>query len=1125
MIVEPHLANRELDVLACLIEIRETKIIAKILEIQPKVIDNYIEKIKEKFHVSDRGTLAEKAKKLTFVDELKRRFMHLSRKHEFSEFLSSLKNEFKHKKIVFKIECYDKMLKMRIEQDLERSSIRVIQRSKGDIPAFSMNNSEDYELDFLKTLNSLVPIDNFDKRIEPLQQNTLQIDLLPERSDANDSPKIPNENPNEATSEKNFPPSDVPSSASEPLAGQSLSAKTEIPIARPTKEPPQNQHRLIKTTILSTIGTIFILSCWLWFSSQPNETIRSDSPLPLVSQTLNRSKIIKRIDALFSNLQSTNIVVLMGIGGAGKTTLARQYARQTKASVIWEINAETKESTLSSFANLCYFLSKTQEEKQELEHTQKIENQVEYAKKLTYLTQQKLKHVKNWFLIFDNVEILKDIQAFLPIDPLIWGKGKILMTTRNQNIVSQGLVEHSHIIAVDELTAKEKFDLFQRIQGKDTQKPDKPLSDFLEKIPPFPLDVSVAAYFIKNTKNSYGTYLERLQQRQLPEKDLDTILPPGDLSNYQKTRYQIIACTIDQILSKHNAFASLLFLVCMVDSQNISKYLLTQLCAPLVVDSFIREMAQASLLTYHANTNTNTATLFMHRSIQQNIWEYLCHKIPQQQKQQYIDSVIEMFEKHCATLLEKTDSEQMRAMIRHLNACLSKSNHQHNNLNRYTLQSLLGSMYCELGNPTSAKNFLEPTLDGFEAYYKNTNHIRLARTLAYLGITERSLGNYQKAKLLLEKSINMYHQLPLYNKLEQAIILSHLSCIYRFTNEIEKAKKTIVNSINLYNQHGRNTLGFSLALSDLASIYFNMGDYPKAINYHLQSLLIIKKLYGQNHFKTLLITGLLGMDYRRVGNYKKSLDAFKISYEGLKKHHADNLEIIIFTTKFGEMYRIYGQYEQAKKFLVEGFELSKKYYGTAHIHTYWAAIPLSQMYIDIGDYKKAQTLLEESFREYCRHFGADHEKTINMFQQLAVLYTHLGLYQKAKTYFEKSLQAYAKRYGKNHVDYALVLKDFGWFNVINSNFDIAEQQLKEALLILQKECHPESYRCFEYLGDLNNKKTHIIPMTDPSKLKQLKKQALFFYNKSLTIIQTQFPQNSAHSTRIRNKINSLCLIV
>ena len=34
--------------------------------------------------------------------------------------------------------------------------------------------------------------------------------------------------------------------------------------------------------------------------------------------------------------------MLLGVGGSGKTTVARAYARSKKPSIIWEINTEAK---------------------------------------------------------------------------------------------------------------------------------------------------------------------------------------------------------------------------------------------------------------------------------------------------------------------------------------------------------------------------------------------------------------------------------------------------------------------------------------------------------------------------------------------------------------------------------------------------------------------------------------------------------------------------------------------------------------------------------------------------------------------------------------------------------------
>ena len=66
--------------------------------------------------------------------------------------------------------------------------------------------------------------------------------------------------------------------------------------------------------------------------------------LPNKKILLERKAIANQLDKIFTKPNEINIAVLVGVGGSGKTTIARNYASRQKASIIWEINAETKKS-------------------------------------------------------------------------------------------------------------------------------------------------------------------------------------------------------------------------------------------------------------------------------------------------------------------------------------------------------------------------------------------------------------------------------------------------------------------------------------------------------------------------------------------------------------------------------------------------------------------------------------------------------------------------------------------------------------------------------------------------------------------------------------------------------------
>lgn len=230
-------------------------------------------------------------------------------------------------------------------------------------------------------------------------------------------------------------------------------------------------------------------------------SIRSELVTPKEPVLLIRPNLIAQVDDKFKTSKNVQVVALVGPGGAGKTTLARYYARNQNASVAWEINAESRETLKSSYEDLAKALAKEEIDQKTLRVLNEIKKSKKREIKIIQFIKERLKSYPKWILIYDNFGKFTDIKDYFPQDLETWGAGKVLITTRNSNIQNNIYVDH--VVPIGPLDASEKYELFWKIiqnRGSDDEEDsisspmvalqDEQIKEFLKEIPPFPLDIT-----------------------------------------------------------------------------------------------------------------------------------------------------------------------------------------------------------------------------------------------------------------------------------------------------------------------------------------------------------------------------------------------------------------------------------------------------------------------------------------------------------------------------------------------------------------------------------------------------------------------------------------------------------
>lgn len=809
---------------------------------------------------------------------------------------------------------------------------------------------------------------------------------------------------------------------------------------------------------------------------QQKNFVRSNLVLPMESIFLDRTELMDQIHSLLEKKEDIQSIALVGAGGSGKTTLARQYAQQSKDEIVWEINAETQESLAFSFEKLAEKLAKTEQERQSLNEFQEIKDVSKKRENILNFVTAHLKKRNHWLLIFDNVETLSEFQNLIPHDSNTWGQGKIIITTRNSNIQNYKYVKSA--IRVGELTPKEKLNLFSKIMSNNSASflpsENEEIITFLKNIPSFPLDVSISAYYLKVSNISYNKYLENLSKySQNFENFQKTILK--EAGEYTQTRHNIITLSLQKLIASHKDFKDLLLLISLIDSQNIPRNLLNIYKDQATVDNFIHHLKSYSLITHESNPSA-ISTFSIHRSTQAITLNYLASILGLEKNKHLIYLAIDILKQYINKKLDQKDHSEMKLLVNHCEKFLGHKNLL-SSLDEGILSGELGHLYYFLADEKNTRKFLEKSvllLNKEEKKYNNP----LARTLSYLGIFLWSIGGFDEAQKYLEESLKIHKKVE--NKDYEGLFLNYTysGILYSDQGYYEKSQEAYKKVIDiLKNYFPNNAVKLASTLSNLGHVYLFLGDYKKAKKNIEESSTIYNRLFNR-------------------------VDIL------MKDHLAD----------LGNLYSTLGEFEKAKNLYEEVFIICKKNYPKDSRPIAWALRNLGSAYIDLGEFQRAKELLEQSFKIFRNLLGNDNIKTKWALHVLGKAYRGTGDTKKAKDAFEECLKAFERQYGKEHLKTAYILKALGKTYFLENNLETSEEFLQKALDIYQRKNHPDMYEILEDLSEVYDKKSKQIE--NIQEFQFFEGKAINCLKQALQIVKTHFPEDSPHIKRIQSKLNN-----
>ncbi len=711
--------------------------------------------------------------------------------------------------------------------------------------------------------------------------------------------------------------------------------------------------------------------------------------VPSVGVFVGREDALARLDAALSH---NGVVVVHGLGGIGKSTLAARYAVERVAAftqVVW-VTAESSAELQAGLAGFAVALEP------QLSGLLSVEALVERA--LGWLATH-----EGWLLVLDNVAdpgLVRDLVSRV-------GSGRVVATSRR----STGWAGIAQPLALDVLPLGAARELVALIVGSDGAGLLAGVDELCARLGFLPLAVEQAAAFMAQNRVSAGEYLELLD-----------VEPAGMFADTaegvapQRAVARVWAVSLDA-LADEPLCGAVLRVLAWLSPDGVPRDLLFGLADARQVMRALGRLTAYSMLSLD-----QAGAIMVHRLVQEVARtpepgdRYRDPALIEQARLQ-ADSLLydalpgdprdpaqwprwrmlaiqvaaftgytspSQFTRRTAIVLDRVaaflhDQGAFGQSIEYLLRALAHNEEELGPEHPETLASRnnLALGYYAAGDYARAIELLERTLTDRERLL-GPEHPETLASRNNLALGYYAAGDYARAIELLERTLNDSERLLGPDHPATLTYRNALANAYRavgdYARAIELLERTLTDRERLLGPEHPDTLA---SRSNLAETYYSVGHYAQAIELLERTLNDSERLLGPEHPATLTYRNNLARGYYAAEDYARAIELLERTLNDSERLLGpEHPETLVSRNSLANAYRAVGNHAQAIELLERTLNDRKRVLGPEHPETLTSRNNLAETYYALGNHAQAIELLEQTLIDRERLLGAEHPDTL-----------------------------------------------------------------------------------------------------------------------------------------------------
>jgi len=540
----------------------------------------------------------------------------------------------------------------------------------------------------------------------------------------------------------------------------------------------------------------------------------------------------------------------------------------------------------------------------------------------------------SWMLVYDDAASPRDLEGLLP-DPGR-AKGHVIITSRSSEWPEE------NVFLLPSLSAMEGMELLLHCSGKRSgselkekgkDKEEKGEDDeggqVVKDLGNLPLSLKLSGCFLKETKMSFSSYLEKIQKAK---KELEGNEPKeikGRETDALKGLTIAVVITMENLQKKFPESLPLLYRSLLVAPTDIPQGVFTRQGKSTVAAPENWIPLISPLLSYGILSETKLGYFSVHRFVQ-------------------------------SVMKSSLGGEQGTKILKELGPILALE------------------WEFDERNPSTWKGSIQfvPHLEAFLAHEPCDQS--LPPLLCRLGNFHKLVGaNPLKALDWYSRSLEMAQRVHGRKHPNIAMAMSSLGLIYCDLKDYPNAIHHLSGSLRMYQAlHGDEHPAIASSLYDLGIVYLEQGDLPKAIESLDGALDAFRSVFDNEHPRVAQCLVKLGNALGEMEEFPKaleylhqSLEIFQIVHEG---DHPDTAQAL---DALGSTYFRMGDQTNAIEFLTQSVEMRKRLEENEHPEVGTCLNRLGILFDHQEDYDLSLHSLNQAYQIFLRAFGPDHPST------------------------------------------------------------------------------------------------------------------------------------------------------